>query len=632
MRILKKWMFAAILACGVMTVPTSCTVNDDNPSSSSSSRDIPEGADPSDYEPSDINVALLGSLKSSADHEVIMYWFENVTTQVDDETTVVITDQITEDNKADIAKVLNHYGLLLLMEPSEDNVKKYAEELGIDPNADYSNLEILGLSGFGDQFVSYLDGDSEAVNDPVALNSGNIWDVAPMESLGMKAFVQWAEDVDKKYDEWQKYLAELMKDEIPEDDAEEDAAAGTRGTPATAAEAGHLDINKLPGVDRCAQLKAEPRFASYNNSEGIRHYDNCYLSVTCNYHLIPVYQFSQLDNTGADYYIVKTTVNWDLSKTLKGYVEDYWSGPVNRDSYRFFPHQCEFYTEPVVANNAYAVQIITTEKGGDVFPESMPHKTSKSNTRSFDINGNVSGGADGGISAEGPFASANLEAGIGVGAGWSTTEEYEVDEWSIGKISDGAKAGHSISIPKEYRPTMGTDGRKFDTKTNFNKTISVNESWVYKATGTNKDSHDPAFKLKFYAKPTVGWYSYYRVALGMDCEESSHEFSTIVDIPAPNRQDIGFLKIVANTVEGGKNLKIFGFKAIDKENPKRVFEKNKYTRFGDKLSIALPAGRTYNLELKMGSVLTKAKTYKCENYKVVGGFNVEDIDSDAMFE
>jgi hypothetical protein len=118
----------------------------------------------------------------------------------------------------------------------------------------------------------------------------------------------------------------------------------------------------------------------------------------------------------------------------------------------------------------------------------------------------------------------------------------------------------------------------------------------------------------------------------MDCEESSHEFSTIVDIPAPNRQDIGFLKIVANTVEGGKNLKIFGFKAVDKENPKRVFEKNKYTRFGDKLSIALPAGRTYNLELKMGSVLTKAKTYKCENYKVVGGFNVEDIDSDAMFE
>ena len=71
----------------------------------------------------------------------------------------------------------------------------------------------------------------------------------------------------------------------------------------------------------------------------------------------------------------------------------------------------------------------------------MPHKTSKSNTRNFDINGNVSGGADGGISAEGPYASANLEAGIGVGAGWSTTEEYEVDEWSIGKISDGAKAG-----------------------------------------------------------------------------------------------------------------------------------------------------------------------------------------------
>ena len=75
MKQFKKWMFAAIILCGTATMLTSCLF-EDNPSTSS--RAIPEGADPKDYQPSDVSVALLGSLSSYADEEVVRYWFTDV--------------------------------------------------------------------------------------------------------------------------------------------------------------------------------------------------------------------------------------------------------------------------------------------------------------------------------------------------------------------------------------------------------------------------------------------------------------------------------------------------------------------------------------------------------------------------
>ena len=45
MKQFKKWMFAAIILCGTATMFTSCLF-EDNPSTSS--RAIPEGADPKD--------------------------------------------------------------------------------------------------------------------------------------------------------------------------------------------------------------------------------------------------------------------------------------------------------------------------------------------------------------------------------------------------------------------------------------------------------------------------------------------------------------------------------------------------------------------------------------------------------
>ena len=64
MKQFKKLMFAAIILCGTATMFTSCLF-EDNPSTPS--RPIPEGADSKDYQPSDVSVALLGSLSSYAD-------------------------------------------------------------------------------------------------------------------------------------------------------------------------------------------------------------------------------------------------------------------------------------------------------------------------------------------------------------------------------------------------------------------------------------------------------------------------------------------------------------------------------------------------------------------------------------
>ena len=647
MKQLKKWMMAAILICGTVTGLISCLVEIDDPVAVPEV-EIPEGLAPGEFKPITTYVALLGTFSSLHEEMAAEYWFKNVERQVTDKTQVVITDQITEGNKADIAKVLARYGTLLLVDPDEDNVKKYAEELGVDPNADYSRLEMIGLSGFGDQFVSFYEKEEDAAydeTDPVALNTGNIWEVAPMEYLRMKAFAEWADGVDKKYTEWQKYLDELAKkNAIPEDEEEEEGgAAGARGMtraeakvgPTSADDVPKLDITKMPGVDRKIHLAATKKFYSYKNAGRDRDDDWCPLSITCNYNFKIVYRFEELESTGADYYVVKSTVNWDCTNTLldkTGYKEHVHKGAVvDRDSYLFFPIECIFYSEPVVTKNDYAVQVITTEKGGDLWPESEPHETDISNERSFDINGNVAGGADAGISADGPAAGSNFEAGLGVGASWSTTEAYKVKEWDIAKKLEDNKAGHVISIPKEYRPTIGSP--KFSVKTNFKKTISVPESWIWKVTGTKTNSHDAAFKVKFTATPTVCWYSYFYKTDGLDEEMSSHTMSDMVSVPAPNRQDIGFLKIKAtNKNKDGKELRIFKFRATDTKNPKFVIEKEHYTKFGDYLLVALPAGRNYDIELMMGTIFKKAKYYKDEDHKINGGFKTEEIESDAYFE
>ena len=104
MRQLKLWMMAAILTCGFAI--TSCddavsvldnpTIQEKEPAPEFEKLGIADG----ELQPIDVNVALLGSFGNYAD--VAKFWFKNSSTKVDDQTQVVITDEITASNQADI--------------------------------------------------------------------------------------------------------------------------------------------------------------------------------------------------------------------------------------------------------------------------------------------------------------------------------------------------------------------------------------------------------------------------------------------------------------------------------------------------------------------------------------------------
>ena len=82
MRTVKLWMLAAILICGTTAGLVSCTANEDNtvgPSTATEEDYVNPGIDPNEFQPIDISTALLGSLSSSADEEVVRYWFPKVT-------------------------------------------------------------------------------------------------------------------------------------------------------------------------------------------------------------------------------------------------------------------------------------------------------------------------------------------------------------------------------------------------------------------------------------------------------------------------------------------------------------------------------------------------------------------------
>ena len=397
MRRFKLWMFAAIILCGTVTMITSCSFNEDNPSSSS--RAIPEGGDPKDYQPSDFSVALLGSLGSYADEEVVRYWFTDVQTQVTDKTVVVITNEINETNKPAIAKVLERYGLLLVVDPTEANVKKYAEELGIDPDADYKNLEMIALSGFGDQFLSYGESTSSDVA-PTYIASDGIWDTAPQEFMGMYRFALWLDTVEAKFKEYKDYYAELNADDDDEDDV-----ATTRAVPETGTTRGDnvvsamLHLANMPKIDRSINLQWTKNLGSYDNAAYDRDYEDCTFSASCDYRLIPIYKYpvSSAD-PGGDYYIVETTASWNCQSTLRPWHQNKHS-ITNRDSWCFFPHKCNLYSKAIPTKSDYQINVLPGD--GALFPENPDHDTDIEDKRSFSLEGNLSAGGSGSVDPTG---------------------------------------------------------------------------------------------------------------------------------------------------------------------------------------------------------------------------------------
>ena len=658
MRKMKFWMLTAIFACGAAIAFTSCVANDDNAGAEPTVADVPKlEIDPSEFSPADldVNVALLGSLSSSAEDEAVRYWFPKVTGQVTDETQVVITDEITAGNKDDIIKVLDRFGMLLVVDPKEDNVRQYGEYFGVDPSDDYSKIELLGLTGFGDKFVSYKDsgeGSSEDILAPSSILSDDIWNIAPEEYLRLKAFAQWVDRIDKKYTEYQKFLEDYAQAIIDSDEDEEAASRALMRSDDKEKDdalSGIINILNLPGEDISVQAFGTKKFKSFDNASRSRDEDYCTLSVTCNYHIKPLFEFPSEKSPGADYYIVEASVGWDCTETFMGFkFHDHGSG-TDRRSYLFFPIRCRFWSEPITTSGNYNVMVTTN---GELWPGDVKPEKQVTNSRSFTIDGNVSGGISAGrengssqtgeatTNTKGSNLGANLDLGLGIGASWSKQESFTTAQYEVNPYMSGATVGHVISVPggeDGWRPRKGDPYFEVPGGVNFRKTIPVSESWIWKVSGTQVDTYDNALTIQFKAEPTVAWYSYFLRAASIDEEQSTAQIKAknVVSVPAPNRQDAGFLKILANTEENGKGLKVFGVKATDVTNAEKkvvVYDMPASTKFGKTLTVGLPANKTYDIELQMGTKRSNPKTYILKGWKVVGRFSTIELETDSDFD
>lgn len=622
---------AAILVCGTVTGFTSCKDNDDE-FVKEPAPTLPElEIDPSEFHSIDLSVAVLGSLSSEADELAAEYWFDDVESKVSDKTMVVITDQITEANKPDIAKVLDRFGVLLLVDPTEENVKKYAEEMGFDPNGNYSNIEVLGLSGFGDQFLSYKEEGAEETSKefaPSSIAEDQIYDTAPLEYMRMEAFSKWADGVVKKYDEYQKYIAGLNGGAA--------TRGATRGTSGNVADM--INLLNWPSVDMCIHKQDSKKYCGYEYdfpAFNVKDYDVCNYDVTCNYHIIPIYDYK----SEADYYIVHTSMNWNCKETCKGYkvFEHSWDKR-DRRSYLFFPCQGTFYTTPIVTNSGYSVMMTVN---GDLQPESIPFDKDVSKERTFSLDGNVSAGAK----AQGDLSDfsgeGNVDANLGFGATWSKSEYFNIQSIEVDKYVSGASVGHRFLVPggeDGYRPRMVNSaldkGIEVPHGREYNTTLSTDESWIWKVSGTKVNTSDAALKIKLTADTKVSWSSYMITGAEWRVKEYDHSMtSEEYSVPHPNRIDVGFLKIKATTTEGGAGLNIFGIKITDVNGNKVILDKdNLTTSYGETYNLGLLANKNYDIELKMGTSLSTAKTYILSN-RHVGGHSdpVQNLDTDKFF-
>ena len=94
---------------------------------------------------------------------------------------------------------------------------------------------------------------------------------------------------------------------------------------------------------------------------------------------------------------------------------------------------------------------------------------------------------------------------------------------------------------------------------------------VWKVSGTSPDTEDASIKVKVVAKPTVSWSSYFYTSTEWGVQESSYEISQEFEVPAPNRSDVGFLKINNTGDENGNAFAIFAVRAIDVTDPNNTF-------------------------------------------------------------
>ena len=384
-------------------------------------------------------------------------------------------------------------------------------------------------------------------------------------------------------------------------------------------------LTSLPAVDKSINVTHKQQFTSFHNQDRADDKEWCYFSATCNYHFIPLYQFPQGTDPGGDYYIIETSMNWDCTDTDLGY-DKYSHGKFStaRDSYRFFPLQCTLYSTPVPKKKEYEV-IVPVH--GEIYPENVVHNTTINKTRSFDITGNIAAGGGFKKGKDGTTGEGNLGVDLSFGANYSKSQDYTVAEINVDAYTDSSSVGHIFSVPNEYHPIKEsghTPTIYIEKGTNFSKTLSVNESWIWKVNGTKIDTDDVPFDIELTVKPKVCWYSYFFAVESLDRRDYQVEMKGRTTVPAPVRANFAFLTIANNMAD----LHIFGIKVIDTETKEVVYKIKSTDKVpGESIRMALPPNREYDIEMKMGTEWNNRETYIINGWEVEGYAAAETINA-----
>jgi hypothetical protein len=110
-----------------------------------------------------------------------------------------------------------------------------------------------------------------------------------------------------------------------------------------------------------------------------------------------------------------------------------------------------------------------------------------------------------------------------------------------------------------------------------------------------------------------------------------------IDIPAPVRMNVGFIKVEINSKDAnGKGLNCYAVKATDvtDKNNKRVvyFKEGMYVKYGQTLNLGLPANRRYDIELTMGSKRKNRKAYTLDDWALEGSLQTVALPTEGNFE
>lgn len=392
---------------------------------------------------------------------------------------------------------------------------------------------------------------------------------------------------------------------------------------------------------------------------------NTTLSVILNYKIQQVFVFPEQDagNSAGDYYVVNCDLEWVNSGMYHGVNQIHKPHATNLRYCGFIPYSCTVTHTPIVADG-YTINIPV---GGSVLPKTINRATEHTETRSFNIGLNATGGGQGGreggmgagqpTSAKGTYGGGHGNATFTAGWGKNHTEKYMKNDWEIIQHGGSPIAGHSIKMDKGWLPEPTYSDPGFEKLRNYGATIDVIESWIWHIPGTKTDGTEAPLKIKSNMETEYMWMDHFKTSPTRITESYCFghwtplmagtglpHFEKTIPIHPTIRRGAGVIKLTNNMEDELQNeLTISNITFVDADSKDRtvVFEdKNNVYANGKEITYTMLTKYKYDIYFKAGLKSSTAKWYKTSDPVNIGVgqtvaisdllYAVEEVDEEEM--